>query len=132
MKSTRWYQIGAGLLLLSVAGCTRMSVVDHPADYMTAKAPTHIWVTTSSNSKVEVVHPKVQADTLSGFTSGKYFEIPLSDVKVVEARTPNVGGTLLLAGASAGAITAMVVAVSSKAGTTCQVQLADEDVQQVC
>ena len=88
----------AGLLVLSVAGCTHMSAVPQPADFVAAKRPARVWVTGPDNSEVVVTHPSVRGDTLSGFSEDRYFEIPLADVKRVRASVPALERTLLFAG----------------------------------
>src|ERR1041384_7012362 len=65
-RQMRIVHVTVGLLALSVAGCTHMSVVERPADFLTAKRPGRVWMTGADNSEVMVTHPALRGDTLSG------------------------------------------------------------------
>jgi hypothetical protein len=124
-------RVKAGLLALSVAGCTQMTVVPRPTDFLAAKRPARVWVTGLGTSEVLVTHPTVRADTLSGFAQDKYFEMPMADVKQIRARVPAVVRTLLVAGAGVAAI-GFVVAESRGQGGSCRVNPLFEDETPSC
>jgi hypothetical protein len=124
-------RVKAGLLALSVAGCTHMTVVPRPTDFLAAKRPARVWVTGPGNSELLVTHPTVRADTLSGFSQDKYFEMPMTDVKQIRARVPAVARTLLVAGAGVAAF-GFVVAQSRGQGGSCHVNPLFEDETPSC
>jgi len=109
--------VKAGLVALGVVGCTQLSAVPQPADFLMAKRPTRVWVTGPDSTEVVVTHPKVRGDTLSGYAHDRYFEIPLVDVKLIRASVPARTRTLLLAGAGAVAVGVVVVQQTGSKGS---------------
>jgi hypothetical protein len=96
-------QFGVGLLLVALGACKTTNTVGYPAEYVSMKGPGHVWVTESDKSVIELYNPQIKGengDTLVGFLgkSGTYFEMPLSDVKLMRAPEISMGRTMLFAG----------------------------------
>jgi hypothetical protein len=135
MSNVSVERVKAALLALSVAGCSHMSVVPRAADFLAAKRPARVWVTGPDNSEVLVTHPTVRADTLSGFSHDRYFEMPMADVKQMRASVPAVGRTLLVVGVGVAAVG--VVVAQSHGQSTCSASptttpLTEDEIRPVC
>src|ERR1700751_3835137 len=86
------------LALVAAAACKTSRVVGYPAEYVSIHIPSHVWVTEPNKQIVEIWNPTIHGDTLAGFESGQFDEIPLDDVKLMKASEINPGRTALLAG----------------------------------
>ena len=86
-------------LLPLVTACTTVATVRGPAQFIAAKAPQLVWVTTADSGNVALLSPRVRADTLAGLADGvHYVEMPLSTVQSLRARQPAPRRTVLLIG----------------------------------
>jgi len=73
--------------------------VRRPAQFIASKAPDIVWVTTTDNSQVVLLSPRVRGDTLGGLAEGvHYVEMPLSSVQSMRARQAAPRRTLLTGG----------------------------------
>src|SRR2546425_1627757 len=76
--------------------CTTVATVRRPAQFIASKAPRIVWVTTTDNSQVALLSPRIRADTLGGLAEGgHYVEMPLATVQSLRARQPAPQRTLL-------------------------------------
>ena len=96
-------RFGVGLLLLVLGACKTTSTIGYPAEYVATKAPGHVSVTQADNTVVDLYNPQIKGengDTLVGFMgkTGAYFEMPLTDVKLMRAQDVSMGRTMLFAG----------------------------------
>jgi hypothetical protein len=91
----------SGLLTMALVSCQTVGVVGYPAEYVATKSPSHVWVTKSDNSVVELSNPQLHEDTLTGFSAGSYTEMPISDVKLMKGPFAAPARTALLAGVTA-------------------------------
>ena len=91
----------ASLLVASLAACHTVAEVGYPQEFVESKGPTHVWVTRGDKSTMELWNPQVHGDTLAGFVGGRgdYYEIPLSDVKIMRATFAAPARTALVVGA---------------------------------
>ncbi len=97
-------------LIPLATACTTVATVRRPAQFIVAKAPHVVWVTTTNNTRV-------RADTLGGLAEGAhYVEMPLSTVQSMRARQPAPRRTLLLMGGVTLAVAALAVSVSRGTG----------------
>jgi len=101
MYKVSLFAIGAGMLLAGLAACHTVSEVGYPAEFVESKGPTHVWVTRGDKSTMELWNPQIHGDTLAGFVGGRgdYFEMPLSDVKLMRASFSAPARTALVVGA---------------------------------
>src|SRR6266566_1965741 len=104
-------------LIPLAAACTSVATVRRPAQFIAAKAPQVVWVTTADHRQVALLSPTVRADTLGGLAEGAhYVEMPLSTVQSMRARQPAPRRTFLLMGGGAVALAAVALSVSRKPG----------------
>ncbi len=104
-------------LIPLATACTTVAPVRRPAQFIVAKAPHVVWVTTTNNNQVSLLSPRVRADTLGGLAEGAhYVEMPLSTVQSMRARQPAPRRTLLLMGGVTLAVAALAVSVSRGTG----------------
>jgi hypothetical protein len=111
--------IGVSLLVLSAVGCTHVGTVKDARAYMLDRPASHVWVVGPDNQLVELKHARVLDDTLSGFAGSSYYEVAMSDVKRLQAKVPDHGATVMLAGGVAvatGLVIAELTSTGSKAG----------------
>jgi hypothetical protein len=118
MAGTRFLSAWAGFLCITLAACQTRGVVGYPAEFISTRGPTHVWVTQPDNSVVELSNPQIHGDTLVGFSEGTYIEMPLSDVKLMKASFPAPARTAIVAGASAIGLALAVAALMGNASTT--------------
>ncbi len=102
-------RIVAGLLIPTLTGCTTFGPVAAPTDFITVNRPSEVWVTRGDSSRVAVSRPRFLGDTLIGFVSGRYQQIPLSDVRQVQARRAAPRRTLLLIGSGLAVVGVLVL-----------------------
>lgn len=75
------------LILLSVSACTTMQAVAEPRDYLKTRQPKQIWVTRdSAQAMIAVDGPRLIGDSIVGFVEGEYMEIPVSQVRGMQAK----------------------------------------------
>ncbi len=95
------------------AACTAVATVRRPAQFVAAKAPQIVWVTTTDQRDVRLLSPHVRADTLGGLAEGAhYVEMPLSTVQSMRARQPAPRRTLVLMGGVTLAVATLAVSLS--------------------
>ena len=113
-RGMRRILVAASLALLSLAaGCHNRAGVGYPASYVERNGPTRLWVTPVDGSELLFNGPGVHGDTLTGFVNGRFVELPLSQVKFVEATELAPAQTAALASAGAMAAVALVVALTT-------------------
>lgn len=100
---------GAALLIVALGGCTSMSPVKTPANYIESVQPKLVRVTRADGTRFNMTGAHLQGDTLMGFVvheggaMGEFTEMPLGDVKSVEAQQYAHGKTALAIMAGIGA-----------------------------
>src|SRR6266702_3272463 len=104
-------------LIPLATACTTVATVRRPAQFIATKAPQIVWVTTTDNSQVVLLSPRVRADTLGGLADGvHYVEMPLSTVQSMRARQPAPRRTLLLMGGITLVVATMAISASRGTG----------------
>jgi hypothetical protein len=99
--------------------CTSVATVRRPAQFIASRAPQVVWVTTTDNSQVALLSPRVKADTLGGLAGGvHYVEMPLSNVRSMRARQPSPRRTLLLVGGLTLGAAALALSAGGGAGSS--------------
>ena len=91
----------AAVLLMSTVACTTIQPVARPGEYIPAKQPKFVVLTTADRPTPLVMNgPRmIAADTLVGFVAGEYTEVPLSRVRTMQAEEFSKKKTYLTAGA---------------------------------
>jgi len=99
MRST----LTGGLIALVLVGtaCHKMTVLSWAE--LGAMRPGTVWVTYSDASVAEVSGPQIFGDTLVGYVSGEFTEIPTGQVQQVTMRESAKGKTIALVVASTAA-----------------------------
>jgi hypothetical protein len=86
MKSTIKKTV-ALMILVSLTACSTMQPVEQPRAFLESRTPSVIWLSKSSDrTMVAIDAPKLVGDSIVGFVEGEYTEIPLVDVKAMQAR----------------------------------------------
>ena len=130
-----WRLTAAALMpLIPLAtACTTVATVRRPAQFIASKAPTIVWVTTTDDSQVVLLSPRVRADTLGGLAEGvHYVEMPLSTVQSMRARQPAPRRTLLLVGGITLAVAELAVEASSGRGPSSSAACINPNNPQTC
>jgi hypothetical protein len=84
-----------------LAACHTMRAV-RPAELNGVPGLERVWVTRADHSRVIVLSPEVQGDTLKGFIFGEYQKMPMSDALAIQAQhQAPVRTVALVLGASA-------------------------------
>ena len=89
------------MLSVFAAGCTSMSPVKQPENYIESQQPKVVRITRSNGSKFLMVGARLNGDTLMGFVEtpggavGEFTEFPFGDVTRVEAQQYAHGKTVL-------------------------------------
>lgn len=92
---------GAALLVVIAAGCTSMSPVKQPQNYIESQQPKVVRITRNNGSKFMMVGARLSGDTLMGFVEtkggavGEFTEFPFGEVTRVEAQQYAHGKTVL-------------------------------------
>ena len=120
-------------LIPLATACTTVATVRRPAQFIASKAPEIVWVTTTDNSQVVLLSPRVRADTLGGLAEGvHYVEMPLSTVQSMRARQPAPRRTLLLVGGVTLAVAELAVEASSGRGPSSSAACINPNNPQTC
>lgn len=126
-------RIALGLLAASLQACYTTAGVGYPEEFIDSHRPSRIWVTENDDSVLAMDSPKMRGDTLSGYVTGVYRELPFSDVKFVRARILSPGRTAVMAGAAAlGAAGLIVSLTGGKPGAGANICFNGADQQVPC
>ncbi|HUL50263.1 MAG TPA: hypothetical protein VLT79_09645 [Gemmatimonadales bacterium] len=110
------------LSLIGIAACTTTATVGYPAEYVSMRSPSHVWIKTADKNEVELFNPQIKGDsgdTLVGFAgkTGAYLEIPVSSVQTMKAKEAATGRTMIVVGATAIGSALLLTAVMGNGGT---------------
>ena len=85
----------AWLLLATLAGCTTMRPVNGPPkEFITVHEPSVVWVTRAEPATpIALEAPRVLGDTIVGFVEGEYTELPVTQIRTVQAKQFSRGRT---------------------------------------
>ena len=84
---SRFQRVTALVMLVVVTGCSTMQPVSTPKPFLETSQPRVIWVTRqASPTMITVTGPRLMGDTIVGFVEGEYTELPLVEVKSVQAK----------------------------------------------
>ncbi len=120
-------------LIPLATACTTVATVRRPAQFIASKAPDIVWVTTTDNSQVVLLSPRVRADTLGGLAEGvHYVEMPLATVQSMRARQPAPRRTLLLVGGVTLAVAELAIEASSGRGPSSSAACINPNNPQTC
>jgi hypothetical protein len=82
------------VLLVTMTACTSMQPVASPKEFLQTRKPPTVWLSRDvSQAMVAMDGPRLQGDSIVGFVEGEYTEIPLSNVKAMQARQYSKGKT---------------------------------------
>ena len=120
-------------LIPFATACTTVATVRRPAQFITSKVPRVVWVTTTDNSQVALLSPRVRADTLGGLAEGvHYVEMPLATVQSMRARQAAPRRTLLLMGGVTLAVAALAISASHGSGPSSSQPCIDPAIPPLC
>ena len=113
--------IAVVLLLLYLPACTSWQVgKPSPEEFLENEQPEKVRVTQTNGSRVELVAPKVRADSLVGTVKGDTVSIALSEVQKVEVKEADSTRTgILVAGIMAWTVVSVVLFVSAMEDFPC-------------
>ena len=96
-------------LLAFLSGCVHKwgTLKTSPADYVREEQPSKLRVHLRDGTKLVVVSPEIEADTLTGFVRDTVRRIPLEDVARVDYRKSDQVGTALIVLLAVGALIAI-------------------------
>jgi hypothetical protein len=75
----------ACLVGIAALACTMQKEVPEPSDYISAKHPKAVWIT-SRDAITRVDDPRVSHDSIVGMNAGRSFKAPLGNVSEVTVR----------------------------------------------
>jgi len=110
------------VLLAQVSGCAEwMNYQQPPGEVLARKSPGKVRVLHADGTSRDVHAPRVVNDTLVGYRSAAggamqsadgMVRIPVSEIKRMEVRQTNTGGTILLVALGVGLVAVVAVAAS--------------------
>ena len=120
-------------LIPLATACTTVATVRRPAQFIAAKTPQVVWVTTTDNSQVALLSPRVRADTLGGLAEGAhYVEMPLATVQSMRARQAAPRRTLLLMGGVTLVVATLAISASRGRGPASSQPCIDPAIPPLC
>jgi hypothetical protein len=113
-------------LLLTMTACTSMQPVAQPREFMATRQPSVVWVSKASEPNMFALDaPKLIGDSIVGFIEGEYTEIPIPQIRTMQARQYSRGRTVAFAlGAAVAAVGAFLLIQGGHGATPDQT---DED-----
>lgn len=125
--NSRFRQAVALSLIFTTTGCSAMAPVVAPKDFIEARRPAVVWVTTTSEPAMKQIDgPKLQGDTLVGFIEGEYTEIPLNNVKAMQARQYSRKKTTLFAIIGSAILAGVIFAIEGGVGSNTEMDGEDD------
>jgi hypothetical protein len=105
-------------LALGLGACTTVNPVSYPAEYISMRTPSDIWITQADNPKyAELRNPQLHGDTLAGFDKeGHYIELPVESVQLMKAKAFSPTKTAIFASVAAVGSAAALLAVTGTNG----------------
>ena len=108
----------------AATACVSVRPVVSPEQFIPARQPEVVWVTTAHEEVIPVARPTVRDASITGtwLGLGDSVAVPLSHARFVHARQPDRGRTALLAvgvGAAAGLLVWRALAGNSGSGSIC-------------
>ena len=105
-------QVTALVLIFTCIGCTTVRRVESPREYLNARTPGKMWVSSGDNSEfTEIQSPRVLTDTIFGFTpGGQPIVYPIAEIRELRTKQLSMGRTMGLVGVFAvGSVVAIAV-----------------------
>ena len=98
-------------LLLTMTACTSMQPVAQPREFMATRQPSVVWVSKASEPNMFALDaPKLIGDSIVGFIEGEYTEIPIPQIRAMQAKQYSRGRTMAFAlGTAAAAVGAFLL-----------------------
>jgi hypothetical protein len=85
-------------LLLTMTACTSMQPVAQPREFMATRQPAVVWVSKAAEPNMFALDaPKLIGDSIVGFIEGEYTEIPIPQIRAMQARQYSRGRTVAFA-----------------------------------
>jgi hypothetical protein len=115
--NSRFRQAVALLLIFSTTGCSAMAPVAQPKNFVEARRPEVVWLTTTDEPVMKQLDgPKLQGDTIVGFIEGEYTEIPLVNVKAMQAKQYSRKKTTLFALIASAIVVGLIFTIEGGVG----------------
>jgi hypothetical protein len=104
-------------MLVLVTGCSTMQPVAEPRDFVKTRQPSIVWLSRSSQqAMVALEGPRLVGDSIVGFVDGEYMEIPMSEVRTMQAKQYSRSRTTTFLLGLTGAVAAGVILLSGGMG----------------
>jgi hypothetical protein len=114
------------VMVILMTACTSMQPVSQPREFMATRQPSVVWVSKASEPNMFAMDaPKLIGDSIVGFIEGEYTEIPIPQIRSMQARQYSRGRTVAFAlGTAAAALGAFLLI---KGGGGAGTDMIDED-----
>ena len=74
-------------MVVSMTACTSMQPVAQPREFMATRQPSVVWVSKASEPNMFALDaPKLIGDSIVGFIEGEYTEIPIVQIRTMQAK----------------------------------------------
>ena len=85
-------------LLLTMTACTSMQPVAQPREFVATRQPAVVWLSKATEPNMFVLDsPKLVGDSIVGFIEGEYAEIPIMQIRSMQAKQYSRGRTTAFA-----------------------------------
>jgi hypothetical protein len=92
-------QATALVLIFTCIGCTTVRRVESPREFLNARTPGKMWVSSGDSELTEIQSPRVLTDTIFGFTpGGQPIVYPIAQIRELRTKQLHLPRTLGLVG----------------------------------
>jgi hypothetical protein len=124
------FRLAAGSTLPLLAACHTMRSVP-PAELGAVPGLERVWVTRADHSRVIVLSPQIQGDTLKGFVFGEFQRMPVSETLSIQERRNAPARTVALVVGAGAVVLAGVIYQGNRSyvgnAQTCTTGLPDDN-----
>ena len=115
-------------MLLSMAACSTMQTVAQPRDFLKTHQPKQVWLSRDSGqAMIALDGPRLIGDSIVGFVEGEYAEIPVSSVKMMQAKQYSRKRTSTFLIAASAVVVGLFFIVKSGTGSDTD-QIGEDDI----
>lgn len=114
-------------MLVMVTACSTMQPVARPREFMQARQPSIVWVDHAGQQMVSIEGPQLMGDSIVGFIEGEYTEIPMSQIRSMQAKQYSRSRTTAFLAGMVAVAAAAIFLVSGGTGSTSD-QIDEDDI----